>query len=123
MMNCFRNFVHDLTHMVMNIPKLLKKDNVFVWSDPCYHEFLEVKKCLSEALVHQPFVKGWETQLYIDYSSLDMELVFAEQNLSNHEERCRVWCDSTKHTDAQTRYSSIYGEYPAMLWAILKCSF
>merc|ERR1712089_50465 len=71
----------------------------------------------------RPFDTALETQLWVDFSKEGMGLVLTQSSPRDANDRGLVWCNSTSLTPAQSRYSSIYGEHTAMVWAILKCQY
>ena len=50
-------------------------------------EFTEIKKIISGPLGLQPFVSGWLTQLYLDYSGLGMGFMLTQSNPKNPSEK------------------------------------
>ena len=94
---------------------------MFQWTEQCEQEFTEIKKIISGPLGLKPFTPGWLTQLFVDYSRKGMELT--QVNTDNQNEKRLIWMDSTKLTPSQERYSSIYGEYCALVWSILCCQY
>ena len=123
MANSFRNFMPRLSHGLDNIRKLLSKQAVFLWTDVHQREFEEFKTALSGPLGLRPFEKEMITQLWVDFSKSGMGLVLTQTNPKDEKDKRVIWCDSTSLTPAQSRYSSIYGEHTAMVWAILKCQY
>ena len=71
----------------------------------------------------RPFDTTLETQLWVDFSKAGMGLVLTQSNPNDVNDKRVIWCDSTSLTPAQSRYSSIYGEHTAMVWAILRCQY
>merc|ERR1712082_58042 len=71
----------------------------------------------------RPFDTALDTQLWVDFSKEGMGLVLTQSSPEDTNDRRVVWCDSTSLTPAQSRYSSIYGEHTAMVWAILRCQY
>ena len=63
------------------------------------------------------------TQLWVHFSKAGMGLVLTQTNPRDENDKCVIWCDSTSLTSAQSKYSSIYGEHTAMVWAILRCQY
>ena len=76
----------------------MKKDTAFQWLEECEKEFTEIKKIISGPLGLQPFVPGWLTQLYMDYSGLGMGFVLTQSNPKNPNEKTLIWMDLTKLT-------------------------
>ena len=102
---------------------LLKKDSLFLWQEKHQKEFDNFKEILNRPLSLKPFVQGYITRLYVDYSKHCMGLVLTQQNPDKEDDKRVIWCDSTSLTLAQAKYSSIYGEHTALVWAILKCRY
>merc|ERR1712082_385167 len=71
----------------------------------------------------RPFDTTMATQLWVDFSKSGMGLVLTQTNPKDETDKRVIWCDSTALTPAQSRYSSIYGEHTAIVWAILKCQY
>ena len=71
----------------------------------------------------RPFDTTMNTELWVDFSKAGMGLVLTQSNPRDENDKRVIWCDSTSLTPAQARYSSIYGEHTAMVWAILKCQY
>ena len=81
------------------------------------------KKELNGPLGLHPFDTTLETQLLVNFSKAGMGLVLTQTNPDDVNDKRVIWCDSTSLTPAQSRYSSIYGEHTAMVWAILRCQY
>merc|ERR1712112_168799 len=71
----------------------------------------------------RPFDTTMATQLWVDFSKAGMGLVWVSTNPRDESDKRVIWCDSTSLTPAQSRYSLIYGEHTAMVWAILRCQY
>ena len=123
MANIFRNFVPNMSSSLVNIRKLLAKDAIFLWQPEQQREFEQFKEELLGPLGLRPFDTKLQTQLWVDFSKDGMGLVLTQTSDKDPNDRRLVWCDSTSLTPAQSRYSSIYGEHTAMVWAILKCQY
>merc|ERR1712089_29738 len=123
MANSFRNFQPRMSHSLENIRKLLGKDAVFLWQDCHQKEFEDFKKALNGPLGLRPFDTAMNTQLWVDFSKAGMGLVLTQTNPRDENDKRVIWCDSTSLTPAQSKYSSIYGEHTAMVWAILRCQY
>ena len=123
MANSFRNFMPNMSSSLENIRRLLGKDQVFLWTQAHEDEFEEFKKMINGPLGLKPFDSSLKTQLWVDFSQSGMGFVLTQVNEKNEEDKRVIWCDSTALTAAQSRYSSIYGEHTAMVWAILRCQY
>ena len=112
-----------MSDSLVNIRKLLAKDAIFLWQPEQQREFEMFKAEILGPLGLRPFDTALETQLWVDFSKEGMGLVLTQSSPGDANDRRVVWCDSTSLTPAQSRYSSIYGEHTAMVWAILKCQY
>ena len=112
-----------MSHSLENIRKLLGKEAVFLWQDCHQKEFEDFKKALNGPMGLRPFDTTMNTQLWVDFLKAGMGLVLTQTNPKDEQDKRVIWCDSTSLTPAQTRYSSIYGEHTAMVWAILRCQY
>ena len=123
MANLFCNFLPDLSQGLDEIRKLLRKDTIFIWNEKHQQEFDGFKAALNGPMGLCPFERGLVTQLLVDFSKSGMGLVLTQTSPTNENDKRVIWCDSTSLKPAQSRYSSIYGEHTAMVWAILKCQY
>ena len=112
-----------MSHSLENIRKLLSKNAVFLWQDSHQREFEAFKEALNGPMGLKPFDTSMTTQLWVDFSKSGMGLVLTQTNPKDETDKRVIWCDSTLLTPAQSRYSSIYGEHTAMVWAILRCQY
>ena len=117
--NSFINFLPRMSHSLENIRKLLGKNAVFLWQECHQKEFDDFKKALTGPMGLRPFDTTMATQLWVDFSKAGMGLVLTQTNPKAETDTRVIWFDSTPLTPAQARYSSIYGEHTAMVWAIL----
>ena len=71
----------------------------------------------------KPFIPGWLTQLFIDYSGQGMGFTLTQVNKDNPNKKRLICMDSTKLTPSQERYSRVYGEHCALVWSILRYQY
>ena len=112
-----------MSHSLENIRKLLSKDAVFLWTESHQQEFEAFKEAINGPMGLKPFDSSMDTQLWVDFSKSGMGFVLTQTNPKDESDKRVIWCDSTALTPAQSRYSSIYGEHTAMVWAILRCQY
>ena len=101
LLNSFKNFILDLTPLLQPIRSLLRKDTLFQWTEQCEQECREIKEIISGPLGLKPFVPGWLTQLFVDYSGQGMGFALTQVNKNNPNEKRLIWMDSTKLTPSQ----------------------
>merc|ERR1712112_588954 len=71
----------------------------------------------------KPLDSSMDTQLWVDFSKSGMGSVLTQTNPREDSDKRVIWCDSTALTPAQSRYSLIYGEHTALVWAILRYQY
>ena len=123
LVNCFRQFMQDLSQKLTEMRGLLKQDVAWVWTPKMQQEFKAVKKILTGPLGLSAFESGWDIFLYVDYSGVGMGLCLTQCCPRDNAKKKVIFCDSMSLSKAQRGYSALYGEHTALAWSILRCKF
>lgn len=123
LVNLCRNYMPDLSHYGEKMRKLLKKNVPFEWTTDMEADFEGIKSIMCGPLGLHPFIQGWSTELYIDFSKMGLGFVLTQTNPKNKLDKRIIWMDSTSITEAQSNYPAIYGENMALSWGVTSCDY
>ncbi|KAL1915429.1 uncharacterized protein VTP21DRAFT_6887 [Calcarisporiella thermophila] len=114
----YRRFVKDFATIARPLTRLLKKDNLFSWTDEHQSAFETLKEKLTSAPIlaqpdySKPFV------VYTDASAIGLGVVLAEQNYSATERECLavIWALRKLHPYLDGSQFELITDHSALQW-------